>query len=416
MSETGCSCGGLDSSGCAYAAGSINWPQAGCIGFLPLPSSPVDGWLIDAADLLASPDPGPTAWLIEGLIVDRALVAAVGKWKTTKSYSLLDLCISIATGKPAFGRLATPVDGGKVMYICEESGRAALWRRLDALCRGRAIKPEELRGKLHVATNARVKLDDPRWQNELLDLGGAIKPCLVIFDPLARMTKAGLDENAKKEMGAVIEFWRLLRDEINSAVCLVHHVGHGGDHMRGTSDLESVWETKLVWERDGQAPVVKIRSEHREAESAGPHSYRINWDGLTRSMRFDLDDEKSAVVAIEAYVREHPDASANDIYKAVGGNRQEVLATVKRLREQAIYDAIDSLAEGGSSALEPPGTTPASAPAASGSEPTLFPFRESGLGNHLGVPGSNGSEPPLSEEEMERLAALARSATPGGTS
>ena len=55
-------------------------------------------WTIDAADLLAEPDPGPTPWLVDNLIVDRAIVACVGRWKTTKSYGLLDLCIAIATG------------------------------------------------------------------------------------------------------------------------------------------------------------------------------------------------------------------------------------------------------------------------------------------------------------------------------
>lgn len=42
-------------------------------------------WLVDAADLLAEPDPGPTAMLVEDLIVDRALVAAVGRWKRPRA-------------------------------------------------------------------------------------------------------------------------------------------------------------------------------------------------------------------------------------------------------------------------------------------------------------------------------------------
>ena len=102
--------------------------------------SPRDEWLIDAADLLAQPDPGPTPWLVENLIVDAALVACVGRWKTTKSYGLLDLCIAIATGRRAFGALKT--NQGAVVFVNEESGKAALWRRLDALCRGRAIDPK----------------------------------------------------------------------------------------------------------------------------------------------------------------------------------------------------------------------------------------------------------------------------------
>jgi RecA-family ATPase len=119
-------------------------------------------WYVDAADLLAQPDPGPTPWLVDGLIVDQALIACVGRWKTTKSYGLLDVCISIATGRPAFGALEVP-NPGPVLLISEESGSAAMWRRLDSLCRGRAIRPEELRGRLFIAANSRVKLDDARW-------------------------------------------------------------------------------------------------------------------------------------------------------------------------------------------------------------------------------------------------------------
>lgn len=77
-------------------------------------------WLTDAADLLAEPDPGLTPWLVKNLIVDGALVAAVGRWKTTKSYGLLDICVAIATGRPAFGALAIPKPG-PVLFINEEA-------------------------------------------------------------------------------------------------------------------------------------------------------------------------------------------------------------------------------------------------------------------------------------------------------
>jgi RecA-family ATPase len=298
---------------------------------LPFAVAEAKTWYLDAADLLAEPDPGPTAWLVDDLIVDRALVAAVGRWKTTKSYGLLDLCIAVATGRPAFGKLAIP-RAGPVVFVNEESGRAALWRRLDALCRGRAVDPEELRGRLYVAANSRVKLDDAGWQNDLLDVGRELSPRLFVFDPLARMKGASRDESAQKEMGFVVEFWRLLREETGAAVCLVHHTGHQGDHMRGSSDLESAWETRLAWKREGQSPLVTIESEHREAESGGSIKYRIAWDGLTRSMRFELEPDE-LVEKVAAYLGDHPEASANKVYEDLGGKRSSVLEEVRRQRQ-----------------------------------------------------------------------------------
>jgi len=141
-------------------------------------------------------------------------------------------------------------------------------------------------------------------------------------------------ENEQSGMAPLIDFMRDLRNETGAAVGFVHHTGHTGSQMRGSSDLESAWETRLTFTRDGQSPLVKIESEHREAEAAGPIEYRIAWDHDTRSMRFNLEpdqlDEKVA-----AYLREHPDASANEVFKETGGNRPSVLSAVKRHREQS---------------------------------------------------------------------------------
>jgi AAA domain len=290
-------------------------------------------WLLDAADLLAEPDPGPTPWLVDELIVDAAIVAAVGRWKTTKSYGLLDLCVCVAAGAPVFGDLAVPTPG-PVVFVNEESGRAALWRRLDALARGRALDRERLRGKLHVAANARVKLDDEGWQNELLAVGRDLRPRLFVFDPLARMKAPGREENEQTSMGVIVEFLRELRDISGAAVCFVHHTGHAGGHMRGTSDLESVWETRLTWTRDGQSPLVTLAAEHREAEAGGPLDYRIQWDATTRTIRFDRvrDDPALPPLAerIIDYIRDQP-GTTDEVAKGVGIRRSDVKRELEKL-------------------------------------------------------------------------------------
>ena len=308
-----------------------------------LDPTPLPSWLVDGADLLAEPDPGPTPWLVEGLIVDQALTAAVGRWKTTKSYALLDVCISIATGRPAFGHLEIP-NPGPVVFINEESGRAALHRRLDALCRGRAIDPEELRGRLYLAANARIKLDDAGdpdgatvgWQTHLLELGRELRPRLFVFDPLARMKGAARDENAQNAMAGVVEFLRDLREETGAGVLFVHHTGHQGSNMRGSSDLESVWESRLSWNRDGQSPLIELAAEHREVEASEPLQYRIGWDHDTRSMRFELVQQHDANTPsleeqITAWVEQNPGRKIDEIAKGVETRADVVRAAVKEM-------------------------------------------------------------------------------------
>ena len=178
-----------------------------------------------------------------------------------------------------------------------------------------------------------MKLDDPQWQARLIVEAEARRARLIVLDPLVRMKGVGRDESAQKELDVVIEFLRELRQETEAAVCFVHHTGHTGEHMRGTSDLESVWETRLRWKRDGQSPLVDIESEHREAEAGPVVRYRIGWDALTRSMRFDADVPPTLADRILAHLHEHGPGTTDEVRAGVNVRRQDVLRTLKQLAE-----------------------------------------------------------------------------------
>ncbi|HEY8776554.1 MAG TPA: AAA family ATPase [Gaiellaceae bacterium] len=355
-------------------------------GARPATSVQVADWLVDAADLLAEPDPGPTPWLVEDLIVDRALVAAVGRWKTTKSYGLLEIAIAIVTGRQAFGRCAVD-EPGPVVFVIEESGRDALWRRLDSLSRGRAIPREELRG-LKLAANAGVKLDDQEWQQRLIDIGQLIRPRLFVFDPLARMKASTRKENEQDAMAEPIEFIRALREATGAAVAFVQHTGHQGDHMRGTSDLESVWETRLQWKKTGDT--VELTNEHREAEAGPKLEYRLNWDHETRTIRLEAEEDDApddeTVNRVKAYLGTHPEASGSAVAKDLG------------MRKKTALDALKLIRGSGSGNRPEPSSVQAVRVV-----PPDAPFR--GLGNHAEQPVP---ELPLGDDEVERLAQLGR--------
>ncbi len=287
-------------------------------------------WLVDAADLLAEPDPSPTPWLVEGLIVDQALTAVVGKWKTTKSWGMLELGVSIATGRRGSASAAV-AEPGPVVYVIEESGRRALWRRLDMLCRGRGIAPDELRGGLLLAANERVKLDDREWQERLLGLGKRA-PRAFIFDPLARMKAPARDESSQTDMAPVIEFLRVLRDETDAAPVFVHHSGHQGEHMRGSSDLESAWESRLAFSRDEETGVVKVKAEHREEESGGLVNYELHHHREARTIRLRPTVLPLAERILE-HLQEHGPMGAGELAKAIGTRRADVDRTLAALSQ-----------------------------------------------------------------------------------
>lgn len=288
-------------------------------------------WYSRASDLLRGDDPGPTPFLVDELLVDRAVAAIVGAPKLGKTWVVLELAIAIATGRSAFGRFQVRKPG-PVLLVLEESGEAALHRRLDALTRGQALEADELQ-TLYYAANKRVRLNEPDWQRRLDEACAEIKPRAVFLDPLARL-KGATDENVQKEIAPVLDYMRDLRDSAGTFVGFVQHVGHGGDRMRGSSDFEAYWESKLTLRTDNGSHY--LTADHREAESTGKLPIRFEWHHDTRSLRIVVADEKlerldTAEQVVTAYLLAHPGASQTDTEKIDGIAAKMARQTLARM-------------------------------------------------------------------------------------
>jgi AAA domain/DnaB-like helicase N terminal domain len=294
--------------------------------------APADaGWFESAGALLDEDDPGPTPFLVAGLLVLGSIGALAGKWKIGKTWLLLELAVAIVTGRPAFGRFEVP-DPGPVLLVVEESGRDALHRRLDALARGYGIEARQL-DDLHFAANRRVRLDDRHWQERLIAAGRALEARAIFLDPLVRLKGSG-DENVQREMAPVLDYMRDLRDATGSAVVFSHHSGHDSHHLRGSSDLEAYWESKLALRRDENG-VLELTSEHREAESGHRLRYLLDGDEATRTMRLRPLDESEAPESeapsrrdlahdVAAYLEAHPASPTEEVAAAVCRRREKV--------------------------------------------------------------------------------------------
>jgi hypothetical protein len=278
-------------------------------------------WLESAADLLRERDPGPTPFLVRDLIVDLAIAALVGMWKVAKTWVLIELAVAIVTGRKAFGEYEVPIPG-PVILVMEESGRAAFHRRLDRLRRGYALKSEQL-ADLYFAANLGVRLNEAGWQNRLLDAAAQLRPRAVLLDPFARLKGATVDESSQREVGPILDFLRILRDQGATGVVYAHHTGHDGQHQRGSSDLEGYWESRLVVAKTSDGTRT-ITADHREAESAHSFRFLLDFDETTRSLRLkvqrgDLEE------LVEEYLRANPTASKNGVADNVGGRRSDIL-------------------------------------------------------------------------------------------
>ncbi len=291
------------------------------------------GWLENAETLLNEAEPGATPFVVDEILVSGAIGTLLGKYKAGKSFLALLTGICVATGRSVLDRFEVP-EPGPVMVILEESGRRALHRRLSMLARGYGIKASEL-SNLHFAANQRVRLDDPEWRDRITEKAKELGAVLIIFDPLVRLKGASVDENSQMEMAPVLDFMRDLRDETGSAVLFVHHPGHSDQgRMRGSSDLEGYWESKITVKKDSDG-VNTVSAEHREAEETSELAYRLTYDDLTDSIRLTpLDDPPRSEIELEKvrkYVEDHPGSTAKEVVKGVGGRAESGRPRVKKL-------------------------------------------------------------------------------------
>lgn len=201
------------------------------------PKKPIYEFL-DLAELFARPEP---EWIIKGVLPEAALGVIYGQHSAGKTFTEVDLALSIALGQPWRGQ---PVKQGPVLIIAAEDDRGIQIRLAAGLAsRGCTTAP------IRVLPTAPV-LTDKRNQEALLEAIKREKPPSIIFiDTLAAVTP-GADENSGKEMGELIGYCHKLYKATGALIMLVHHEGKtDGRGPRGWSGLGAGFE--VIWKVSG---------------------------------------------------------------------------------------------------------------------------------------------------------------------
>lgn len=202
------------------------------------------------------PDP---EWLIQGILPDKAFVQVYGKWRSGKTFIVLDWALTVATGE-SWGGLH-PVKGGPVLYVFGE-GRAGIKQRVNAWLDHHGY-PRRNNGIPFLAVDhppQLVNLEDISQFCEDVVLQMDHAPRLIIFDTMARAT-VGVDENMTKEMGIVVASADYLRKMFDCTVLVVHHTGKDGHTSRGSSSIPAGLDADIKTTRKDDSRVVKVVCE-----------------------------------------------------------------------------------------------------------------------------------------------------------
>ena len=212
--------------------------------------------------------PPDKLWLIEPLWAQCAVGIIGGAPKCCKSWLGLDMALSVASATPCLGRFAVKQPGPTLIFLAEDA-TGAVRARIEALCAHRRLDIDRL--NLYVITASTLRLDLEHDQKRLIATVAALRPRLLLLDPLVRLHR--LDENSAADISKLLGFVREMQRSYDTAIVLVHHASkkhraQPGQSLRGSSDLHAFGDSNAYLARHKQRIVLTV--EHRSAKSMDP--------------------------------------------------------------------------------------------------------------------------------------------------
>jgi hypothetical protein len=325
-------------------------------------------------DLLASDLPR-TAWLVSGLVTDKAVAVVSGEPKTAKTWTALEVACCVATGQRVFGEFKTGDPRPVVLFLVEDSA-ANTRARLRGILAGHGIvgdaaKAAPLSVRCLDAMNLADDANLARFVASVRML--PTPPALVVLDPL-RDLHTGAEDKAD-DMARITAALRTLRAVLDCAVLFVHHAGkasetqkgrRGGQRMRGSSALHGAIDAGLhLYEptnavddaRRTTTMGASVESEVKAGRSAGAFGLSVEIIDSEAAFDGDVGECERATFTFSrqrAAERAREDATERDedevfrvlreraatgdewmpkshVKTAVGGNASRANATIERL-------------------------------------------------------------------------------------
>lgn len=284
-------------------------------------------------------------WLIEGLIPS-GLTVMSAQPASYKTWLLLDITISIASGTPLFGHFEASQCG--VLVIDEENSGRLLQQRLRML-----TQEEDL--PIHFMIEQGFKLEDATVTK-------IIKVCkeknlkLVTFDSLVRIHSS--NENDAVQMSEVFAKIRRL-NKAGVSVLVTHHNRKSGrtdspsQDMRGSSDILAAVDCHISVKRDRDSDrLVITQTKVRSTQELPPIEIKVNTgDNLTFEYTGELEPQISVKtrlkLAINTILANRTELNQKDLGIALETNMKTVNAKTLRLVLRQMVLAEDLLEKSG---------------------------------------------------------------------
>ena len=221
--------------------------------------------LLTPADLAALP---PVRWRVRGVLPLEGIAAVFGPSGSGKSFLVLSLLASVASGAEWFG---CRVVRAPVLYVALE-GEAGIAQRVKA--------HQAKHGRTADGVRFLLQGLDIRNATDRADLVQAVRAAgwnggVLCLDTLNRAAP-GMDENDSKSMGESIGAAKAIQAELGGLVLLVHHTGKDATRgLRGHSSLHAALDAAIEVTRNDDRRDWKI-AKSKDGEDGEAHPFRLD--------------------------------------------------------------------------------------------------------------------------------------------
>jgi hypothetical protein len=304
-----------------------------------------DSWMKWGPTFLEASEP-PIQYLISELLPAGVIALIHGEPRTLKTWGALDIALAAATGTPAFGleRFSVPQPMG-VLYSSQEDSARLVRQRVKALLKGRGMDCPE---RLMFAVHAGINLESSEWQDTLIADIQRHDIRLVILDPIRRYS-INVDKGPA-EVRAITAYLRRLCIETGATILLVHHDvkppasttdNRRRGHRASGGDWFAAAECPISFEIAGDSQTVAYPESYKLSSDPEPFTFRLETDDprnptTARLIGKSTTSTDATSLAIEeailTYLKSTPGANSNKIVEAVKKQKDQVLASLERLR------------------------------------------------------------------------------------
>jgi RecA-family ATPase len=212
--------------------------------------------------------------LIGGLLSVRSKMMVAGPSKARKSWTLLDLALSIASGASWMG---LPCTQGKVIFIDGELHKEQILDRLMTVSESRLLPEDTWSDNLMIWPMRGQMREVTELMHALMDTLLEERPLAIILDPIYKLL-GDRDENAAGEINGLLNELEQVARTVGCCILYSHHFAKGDAGEKSPIDRAS---GSGVWARDPDA-MVFFTPPPRPKKGEAPAAYDFDVNLVAR--------------------------------------------------------------------------------------------------------------------------------------